>query len=133
MTMSADHPNAAVVKATLDELISGVSGHAYEVLERIYHRDMLTHFLPDPDTMMRNDKVGFIDHVKNAMTETPDPDPYAKYHLVEADDTRGHILISRKNKVTSRRELITLSIYFVLEDGRWQIVREVIMSRGQTD
>lgn len=133
MTMSADHPNAAAVKATLDELITGVSGHSFEVLDKIYHNDMQTYLLPDPETIMRNDKIGFMDHVENAMGDMPDPDPYAHYHLVEADDAHGHILISRKNNVTGRKELITLSIDFVFEDDRWQITREVIMSRGQTN
>ncbi|MEM5503173.1 hypothetical protein WNY59_16415 [Ahrensia kielensis] len=133
MAMSPDHPNAAAVKAILDELISGVSGHSFEVLDKIYHRDMQTYLLPNPATLMRNDKNGFMNHVKNAMNDLPDPDPYALYHLIEADETHGHILISRKNNVTGIKELITLSIDFVFDDGRWQIIREVIMSRGQTN
>ncbi|MGQ7845184.1 hypothetical protein ACUNV4_11955 [Granulosicoccus sp. 3-233] len=65
------------------------------------------------------------------MGKATDQDPWAQYHLVEADDTRGHILISRRNNVTGRRQLLTLSIDFVLEDDRWQISREVIMSRDE--
>ncbi|WP_256367499.1 hypothetical protein [Ruegeria sp. THAF33] len=38
--------------------------------------------------------------------------------------------IRRKNNVTNRKQLVTLSIDFVFEDGRWQITREVIMTRA---
>lgn len=131
MTMTTDHPNAAAVKAALDGLISGVSGHAFEVLDRIYHRDMRTYLLTDDGTLMQNDKPGFIEHVKTAMSQMGDPNPWAHYHLVEADETHGHILISRKNNVTNRKQLVTLSIDFVLEDDRWQIIREVIMTRNE--
>ena len=131
MTMSPDHANAADVKATLDNLITGVSGHSFDVLNNIYHADMQTYLLPGGEKLMRNDKDGFMAHVEEAMEQMEDADPWALYHLVEANDTHGHILISRKNNVTGEKELITLSIDFVLEDGRWQITREVIMTRGE--
>lgn len=133
MTMTTDHPNAAAVKATLDDLIGGVSGHSFDVLDRIYHQDMRTYLLVDGGVLMQNDKPGFMEHVKRAMGQMGDPNPWADYHLAEADDTRGHILISRKNNVTNRRQLVTLSIDFVFEDDRWQIIREVIMTRNDDD
>lgn len=133
MTMTTDHPNAAAVKAALDNLISGVSDHSFEVLDRVYHQNMRTYLLADGGVLMQNDKLGFMEHVKNAMSQMGDPNPWADYHLVEADDTHGHILISRKNNVTNRKQLVTLSIDFVLEGGRWQITREVIMTRNAVD
>ncbi|WP_299144205.1 hypothetical protein [uncultured Tateyamaria sp.] len=131
MTMTPDHPNVPAVKAALDALISGVAGHALDVLDQVYHADMRTYLLPGGDALMQNDKAGFISHIQTALADMPDPDPWAQFHLVEANDTHGHILISRRNGVTGRMEVLTLSIDFVLEDGRWQIIREVIMSRGQ--
>lgn len=130
MALSTDHPNTSAVKATLDALINGVSGHSFDVLDRTYHRDMQTYLLVDGGVLMQNDKAGFMDHVKEAMGQMTDHDPWARYHLVEADDTHGHILISRKNNVTNRKQLVTLSIDFVFEDDRWQITREVIMTRN---
>ena len=131
MKMTPDHPNAAAVKRTLDSLINGVSGHAFEVLELIYHRDMKTYLLGDDGGLMQNDKAGFMEHVRKAMGQMEDPDPWAKYHLIEANETKGHILISRRNNVTNRKQLVTLSIDFVLEDDRWQITREIIMTRNE--
>lgn len=131
MAMTTDHPNVAAVKSTLDGLINNVSGHSFEVLDRVYHRDMRTYLLVGGSPLMQNDKQGFMAYVKENMGKATDQDPWAQYHLVEADDTRGHILISRRNNVTGRRQLMTLSIDFVLEDDRWQISREVIMSRDE--
>lgn len=131
MSMTPDHPNAAAVKSTLDGLINNVSGHSFEVLDRVYHRDMRTYLLVDGDALMQNDKDGFMAHVQESMGQATDPDPWARYHLIEADDSRGHVLISRRNNVTGRKQLVTLSIDFVLEDDRWQISREVIMSRDE--
>ncbi|UZD89723.1 hypothetical protein [Cognatishimia activa] len=103
MTMTTDHPNTAAVKATLDELIAGVSGHSFDVLDRVYHADMQTYLLVDRGEMMRNDKPGFMKHVQAAMGQMQDPDPWALYHLVEANESQGHIIISRKNNVTNRK------------------------------
>ena len=129
MNMTPDHPNVPALKATLDALINGVSGHAFETLDRVYHRDMRTYLLADGDQLIQNDKPGFMKHVEQAMGQMNDSTPWTLYHLVEANASHGHILVSRKNTVTNRMQRMTLSIDFVLEDGRWQITREVIMSR----
>lgn len=128
--MTPDHPNVPAVKAALDTLICAVSGHSFDVLDRTYHKDMRTYLMLDDGGFVQADKPGFMEHVRAAMGQEEDHDPWAEYHLVEADDARAHILISRKNKGTKRSQLVTLSIDFVFEDGRWQIIREVIMTRG---
>ncbi|MEX0303288.1 MAG: hypothetical protein AB3N24_12780 [Leisingera sp.] len=128
--MTEDHANASAVKETLDGLIHGVSGHSFEVLDNLYHRDMQTYVLLNNGTLMRNDKKGFMEFIKNNMGALKDDNPWVKYHLVEADDTHGHIVVSRKNGATGRYQLISLSIDFVLEGGRWQITREIIMTRN---
>lgn len=128
--MTPDHPNVDAVKSTLDTLISEVSGHGFEVLDRTYHQDMRTYLLLDDGTLLQSDKSGFMDYVQSAMGKAEDPSPWAEYHLVEADEAHGHILISRRNNVTDRQQLVTLSIDFVFEDDRWQITREVIMTRN---
>ncbi|PRY20527.1 hypothetical protein CLV78_113126 [Aliiruegeria haliotis] len=131
MAMTEDHVNATAVKEALDGLIHGVSGHSFEVLDNLYHRDMQTYVLLNDGTLMRNDKNGFMAFIKNNMGVLKDDNPWVKYHLVEADDTHGHIVVSRKNDATGRYQLISLSIDFVLEDGRWQITREIIMTRNE--
>lgn len=129
MAMTETHLNVPAVKAALDGLIHGVSGHSFEVLDQLYHSDMQTYLLLNDGTVVRNDKKGFMDFVKHNMGALKDDNPWVEYHLVEADDARGHVVISRKNDVTGRRQLISLSIDFVFEDERWQIHREIIMTR----
>lgn len=131
MSMSTTHPNVPAVKATLDALIGDVSGHAFETLDRTYHRDMQTYLMVEGGAVMQNDKPAFMEHVRQAMGKEVDHDPWTEYHLIEANETQGHILISRKNNVTNRKQLVSLSIDFVFEDDRWQITREVIMTRGE--
>lgn len=131
MAMTENHANAASVQEALDGLIHGVSGHSFEVLDNLYHRDMQTYVLLNDGTLKRNDKNGFMAFIKENMGALKDDNPWVKYHLVEADDTRGHIVVSRKNNATGRYQLISLSIDFVFEDGRWQITREIIMTRDQ--
>lgn len=131
MAMTETHANVLAVKDTLDGLIHGVSGHSFEVLDDLYHRDMQTYVLLNDGTLMRNDKTGFMQLIKNNMGALKDDDPWVRYHLVEADDTHGHIVVSRKNDATGRYQLISLSIDLVFEDDRWQITREVIMTRDQ--
>lgn len=132
MIMTTDHPQVAAVKATLDDLINGVSGHTLDVLERTYHVDMQIYMMQGSETLVRNDKPGFMAHIATVMGEsTGDHNVWARYHLVEANDEKAHILISRKNNLTGKEEIITLSIDFVFEDGRWQIIREVILTPSQ--
>lgn len=132
MTMTENHPNVSAVKEALDGLIHGVSGHSFEVLDNLYHRDMQTYLLLNDNTLIRNEKKGFMEFIKNNMSVLKDDDPWVKYHLVEADDTQGHIVISRKTNATGRYQLISLSIDLVLEGDRWQITREIIMTRDQS-
>ncbi|WP_299726521.1 hypothetical protein [uncultured Tateyamaria sp.] len=131
MAMTESHPNAAAVKEALDGLIHGVSGHSFEVLDALYHQDMQTYVLLNDNTLIRNDKTGFMEFIRGNMGALKDDSPWVKYHLVEADDTHGHIVISRKNDATGRYQLISLSIDFVFEDGRWQIAREIVMTRDE--
>ncbi|MBU2981038.1 hypothetical protein KO498_04345 [Lentibacter algarum] len=132
MDMTTDHPQAVAVKATLDALINGVSGHGLEVLDKTYHRDMQIYMMQGSETLVRNDKPGFMAYIATVMGDAAgEHNVWARYHLVEANDEEAHILISRKNTLTGKEEIITLSIDFVFEDGRWQIIREVILTPSQ--
>jgi hypothetical protein len=132
MVMTADHPQTTTVKATLDALINGVSEHGLEVLDLTYHADMQIYMMQGSETLIRNDKSGFMAYIATVMGEAVgDHNVWARYHLVEADDKNAHILISRKNNLTGKEEIVTLSIDFIFEDGRWQIIREVILTPSQ--
>ncbi|TBR43795.1 hypothetical protein CBF23_003450 [Marinomonas agarivorans] len=126
--MTPNSPQAADVKATLDKLIHGVTSQGFDVLEMTYHDEMRIYMLKGHEVLHQMDKVGFIAHMKQSMDAVDTPSTWAKYHLVEADEKHGHIVISRKVNLTGNEQMVTLSIDFVYEDSRWQITREVIFT-----
>lgn len=124
--MTPNSPHAADVKAALDALIQSATHADFGILDKMYHADMKIYMF-DPDNNLNvSDKAAFTAHVKKSTEGTQAPSTWAKYHLVEADETHGHVLISRKVDLTGTLQIVTLSIDFVFEDGRWQIMREVI-------
>ena len=128
--MQQNTPNTDAVKATLDSLIHSVSGkdfdHILNTLENVYHEKMKIHLIGADNTLQQMNKEQFKNHVAQSAKEAKEPITWAKYHLVEADDKNGHIIISRKINLTGEIQIINLSIDFIFEDGRWQITREVI-------
>lgn len=126
--MTPDSPQAAEVKAVLDELIQSASNSAFTILDSIYHEDMSIYMLGSELQLHRSDKKGFIEQVIKGTKSTDKPSSWAKYHLVEADETNGHVIISRKVNLTGEEQIVSLSIDFTYEDNRWQIIREVIFT-----
>ena len=126
--MSPNTPQAAEVKAAIDGLIQSASNAEFDILEDIYHDDMQIYML-DPDRNLNQmDKQAFSQHVTTSTEDAEAPNIWAKYHLVEADEKEGHVLISRKVNLTGEERVVTLSIDLVREDDRWQITREVIFT-----
>ncbi|WP_171102049.1 nuclear transport factor 2 family protein [Ruegeria sp. HKCCD7255] len=124
--MSPDSPQAKEVRKTIEQLIEGASSNDFSVLDRIYHDDMDIFMLAPGCEVQRANKDQFKAQVIAKTNEAAEPQTWAKYHVVEADEERGHVVISRKVNLTDGTQIITLSIDLVLEDGRWQIIREVI-------
>lgn len=119
-------PKAQELKAELDKLIQSASNSEFEILKTIYHDDMKIFMLNENRELNIANKTGFIAHVTAATQATEKPSMWADYHVVEADDKTGHIILSRKVNLTGEPRIVTLSIDFVFEDNRWQIMREVI-------
>lgn len=126
--MTPNSPQAVEVKTALDELIQSASSSEFTILESIYHDDMSIYLLDGNIELNRMDKKGFIEHVIRGTESAEAPNIWAKYHLVEADETNGHVIISRKVNLTGKEQIVSLSIDFKFEDNRWQIIREVIFA-----
>lgn len=129
--MTPNSPQAAEVKAAVDKLIDSASRGELDILETLYHDDMNIHMLGGggEDTELQIiDKPGFIAHLTETMKGGDFPNTWAKFHLVEADEKNGHVVISRKVNLGTEGKVISLSIDFVYEDDRWQITREVIFA-----
>lgn len=128
MAMKPDSPQAVEVKAVLDKLIHSVTEQGFDILESTYHEKMRIYLLEGSNALHLMDKEGFKKHVTEATKTAEAPNIWAKYHLVEADEKNGHVVISRKVNLTGAEQVVTLSIDFVYEDDRWQITREVIFT-----
>jgi len=126
--MISDSPQATQVKETLDNLIHSAAQANLEVLDTLYHDDMKINMLDANKQLHVMDKRGFIDFLRESTASGHTPSTWAQYHLVEADDKKGHVIISRKANLMGDEKIITLSIDFVFESGRWQISREVIFT-----
>lgn len=124
--MKTNSPQAKQVKSTIDELMSSVTTKDFNILEAIYHESMNIYMINDHNELNRMDKAQFIKHVSETTKAAKEPETWAEYHLVEADETNGHVLISRKVSLTGKLQKVTLSIDLVFEDDRWQITRETI-------
>lgn len=124
--MKTDSTQATEVKAVLDELIHSASNAHLDILTTLYHEDMKIYLLDPSRELHVMGKLGFIEHLTELMKSGNAPSTWAKYHIVEADEKRGHVVISRKVNLTGEEQLITLSIDFIFEDGRWQITKEII-------
>jgi hypothetical protein len=126
--MTPDSPQAIDLKSTLDKLVHAASNQDFTMLDTIYHQNMRIYLLEGSDALHQMDKAGFKKHVIESTQSAQKPNIWAKYHLVEANETQGHIIISRKVNLTGSEQIVTLSIDFVFEDDRWQITREVIFT-----
>ena len=65
--------------------------------------------------------------------EAPEDNMWSKIHSLTVSGDRGHVLISRKIPLGGPKMHIELSIDFVFEDDRWQVMREVNFSRPDTE
>jgi len=131
MTMS-DHTTEEV-KAVIQRLIETVAGNDTTILEEIYHDDMQVIMLDPGDDVSVASKTEFQEMVRSALEANNGTiGTWAKFHHVSVDGNKAHVLISRQNELTGPDMQITLGIDLVREQNRWQITREVIVTRPRT-
>lgn len=124
--MSPDTPAAADVRSTIEGLIASAGKNDLSVLDGLYHEDMQIFMLGANGAVQTANKAQFIAQLTEIAANGNMPDTWADFHHVEADDTHGHVVISRKVNLGGGDGIITLSIDLIHQDGRWQITREVI-------
>ncbi len=124
--MRPDTPQAAQVRAAIETLVQSASAKDFSILDEIYHDDMQIFMFTRDGSVQQSDKAEFKAHVIAKTNSADAPSDWAKFHLVEADESRGHVVISRKVNLAGDMQIVTLSIDLVYEADRWQITREVI-------
>lgn len=120
------------VKNAIDELIQTATSYNVDVLDRIYH-DSLSVIMVDTDDNVNTANKADFKALFKSKGEAGDPpmNTWAKFHRIDVDGDKAHVLLSRKNDLSGTDMLLTLSIDLVLEGDRWQVTREVIFLRPE--
>jgi len=121
---------AGEVQAVIETLIHNVGNNNTGILDEIYHDDMKVIMLSPDDEVSVSDKVAFKQVILSALRENNGSiGTWAKFHHITVDGDTAHVLVSRRNELTGADMQITLGIDLVQSQGRWQITREVILTR----
>ena len=122
------------LQAKLQDLMKyGVTANLEE-LDRIYHEDLVVMDLSIEGRFISLKKQKVLGMLKEVFKdETPEDNMWSKIHSLTVSGDRGHVLISRKIPLGGPKMHIELSIDFVFEDDRWQVMREVNFSRPDTE
>ncbi len=121
---------AEAVKTAVDELIKAGTTFDVSALERIYHDSLVVISIDTDGNLNIADKAAFkgLFDAKLAAGSAP-LNTWAEYNHIEATGDKAHVVISRKVNLVDTDQYLVLSMDLVHEDGRWQVVREVIFAR----
>ncbi|EGQ7996630.1 hypothetical protein D8T51_22340 [Vibrio vulnificus] len=120
------------IKSKMTELMDSATHYDLNTLDSIYHRDMKILMIDAEGHLTHSDKPGFISMFNTMKKQGVPVNTWAQYNDISVDGDKAHVLITRKNKLAGYNSLLVLSIDFIFEDDRWQIVREVIFVRPDT-
>ncbi|WP_298817032.1 hypothetical protein [uncultured Roseibium sp.] len=128
--MSRTDDQATAVRAVIERLIENVSANTASILNETYHDDMTVIMLSPEDKAIVLDKQQMTETVTTTLEQNNGAiGTWAKFHHVSVNGDTAHVLLSRRNELTGPDQQITLGIDLVNQDDRWQITREVIVTR----
>lgn len=131
--MTTSETTTQEIKAVIQRLIENVAENNTAILEEVYHDDMQVIMLDPDDEVRVSGKAEFRDMIRSALEASNGTiGTWAKFHHVSVDGDKAHVLISRQNELTGPDTQITLGIDLLRERNRWQITREVIVTRPRT-
>ena len=127
-------PTETTLRARLDELMQAGVRADMATLDTIYHDDIEVMDLGIDGRLVTLQKRDFMALLQETFRDrTPEEHLWFNLHRLTVSGNRGHVLISRKIPVGGPKMMIDLSIDFVFEDGRWQVIREVNFSRPDAE
>jgi hypothetical protein len=113
------------VKKTVESLIEYGTSYNVEKLNEIYD---------DSLKIVKIDELGNVEVLTKKETldffaskRTRGDEPLGKetvYNYVEADEHRGHVIVTRHMKMKDRPEKSIFSLHLEKKNGRWVVVRE---------
>ncbi|MEO1115964.1 MAG: nuclear transport factor 2 family protein [Pseudomonadota bacterium] len=131
--MTAPDHSTGEVQAVIQRLIESVADNNTAILDELYHDDMQVIMLSPGDEVSVSGKAEFRDMIRSALEANGGTiGAWARFHHVSVDGDRAHVLLSRQNELTGPDMQITLGIDLAREQDRWQITREVIVTRPRT-
>ncbi len=122
--------NEAGVKKVIDDLIQTATNFDIKKLDHIYHDNLSVIMIDTDDDLNIADKETFK-RIFKSKKEAGDPpmNTWARYHKIDVNNNKAHVLISRKNNLSGIDQILLLSIDLIFEDNCWQVIREVIFLR----
>ena len=127
-------PTETTLRARLDELMQAGVRADMATLDTIYHDDIEVMDLGIDGRLVTLQKQDFMAMLQETFRDkAPEDHLWFNLHHLTVTGHRGHVLISRKIPVGGPKMMIDLSIDFVFEDGRWQVIREVNFSRPDAE
>ncbi|TWX70623.1 nuclear transport factor 2 family protein [Colwellia demingiae] len=122
------------VKQIIDDLIQTATSFDVEKLDQIYHENLEVIMVDTSDNVNTADKSAFKDLFKSKRDAGDPPmNTWAKFHRIDVIGNTANVLLSRKNDLSGQNMILFLSIDLVHEDGRWQVLREVIFLRPEAE
>jgi len=124
----------AALRERVDQLMKAGVSADMETLDGIYHEDIVVMDLSIDGRLVTLRKKDFMAMLEETFRgKNPEDHLWAEIHSLTVNGDRGHVLISRKIPVGGPKMKIDLSIDFVFEEDRWQVVREVNFSRPDAE
>lgn len=125
--MTTESTEVQKVRQAIDDLIQTATTYDIKTLERIYH-DTLHVVMIDNEYNVNTANKEAFKGLFASKRDAGDPpmNTWAKFHSIEVEASKAHVLLSRKNDLSGTNMDLTLSIDLIHEDGRWQVTREVI-------
>lgn len=125
--MTTESTEVKAVRQAIDDLIQTATTYDVETLDRIYHDTLHVVMIDHEHNVNIANKEAFKGlFASKRDAGDPPMNTWAEFHRIEAEGSNAHVLLSRKNDLSGTNMDLTLSIDLILEDGRWQVTREVI-------
>ena len=124
------HTNETI-KNVIDELIQAGTTFDISALDKIYHDQLQVIMIDEESNVNLANKDAFKQLFEAKKTDNSAPlNTWAEYNNVSIKENTAHVLITRKVNLMGIDQKLILSIDLIMEDDRWQVIREVIFVKN---